>query len=1074
MDDMDPIINEFLIESHENLDQLDRDLVDLEAHPGEKNLLASVFRTIHTIKGTCGFLGFAKLESITHVSENLLSKLRDGELDMTPDITNALLTMVDAVREILSNIEKNRSEGDIDYSDLVELMAYLQSGGNPESKKTETLKADGERNIGQAKTPAEHSLGGSRDNVNPILSEFLAESYENLNQLDRDLVDLEAHPREKSLLASIFRAVHTIKGTCSFLGFNQLESIAHVGEKLLSKLINGDLDMTPDIANSLLAMVDAVREILSNIENNHSEGGVDYSGLVESLAYLQSGENPETYKIESLKADKQEYFSPPEESAAPFASGSLFERLGGQNTVDTLVDKFFDKVLADSRIKIFFEGIVTERLRNKKKSYWAFAFGGESQFTGKSLREAHQLLLDKGLSEEHFEAMIGIFNETLCEMDIPDDLVQEACKIALSTRDEIFGKARGKIVESVPATEDAPTIPEEKELKPRGGTDRRMGNIKEEETFLAIHKDRRGGGDRRSESIRVGVDLLDRLMNLVGELVLARNQMIQFAVTQSDPSFRSTTQHLDQLTSELQEGVMKTRMQPIGNVWNKFPRVVRDLAALCGKKVHLEMEGKETELDKTLIEAIKDPLTHIVRNSVDHGIEMPDERIAKGKSPEGRLSLRAFHEGGQVNIEIVDDGGGIDPEIIKTKALGKNLITPQEAARLTDRELINLIFTPGFSTAEAVSNLSGRGVGMDVVKSNIERIGGTAEIQSKVGQGAILKIKMPLTLAIIPALIVTCGALRYAIPQVNLLELVGLESIEGETAIEYIQGSPVYRLRGNLLPLVYLNKLLQIESQSKSNIVNIAVLQVGSCQFGLVVDGINDTEEIVVKPLGKQLENINIYTGATIMGDGKVVLILDAMGMAQRANVVDQESRDHIRKDAGDPEEAKNADRQALLVFSPGNETRMAVPLSRVERLEEFNLSMLENSDGKQVVQYRGDIMPVIFLSDVFDIKTSRKEDDILRVIVYSDRGRSVGVVVDKIIDIVEEVVTLKEGLVGQGLLGSTVVQNKVTDLLDVEGVIRRVDPEFYNNPAAATSNNIEKTPVNDYGFQNSSEGGCR
>ncbi len=891
------------------------------------------------------------------------------------------------------------------------------------------------------------------DDMSPIIGEFLTESYENLDQLDQDLVDLEANPGEKNLLASIFRTIHTIKGTCGFLGFTKLESVAHVGENLLSKLRDGELSMTPDIANSLLTMVDAVREILSNIENDHSEGDIDYSDLVELITHLQSGRNPESKKIETTKTVKKKKSRSVKEPTAHSVSGSLFERMGGQNTIDVLIDQFFDKVLADKRVKKFFKGVDTERLRNKEKSYWAFAFGGESEYAGKALAEAHQPLLDKGLADQHFEAMMEIFNETLCEMDIHADVVQEACEIALSTRDEILGRAQA---EPVPASDDAAAIAEVKESVRRDVEDRRSGDKEAEEAFLTSHKDRRARGDRRSESIRVDVGLLDRLMNLVGELVLARNQMVQFTATEPDPSFLSTTQHLDQLTSELQEGVMKTRMQPIGNIWDKFPRVVRDLAATCGKKVRLDMEGKGTELDKTLIEAIKDPMTHIIRNSVDHGIEMPDERVANGKNPEGRLSLRAYHEGGQVNIEIVDDGGGIDPEKIKTKALSKNLITPQDASHMSDRELINLIFAQGFSTVETVSHLSGRGVGMDVVKSNIEKIGGTVDIQSKVGQGTTLKVKIPLTLAIIPALIVTCGTLRYAIPQVSLMELVRLEVVEGESAIETIQGSPVYRLRGNLLPLVYLKEALEIEGPSNSDAVNVAILQAGSCQFGLVVDGINDSEEIVVKPLGKLFNGITTYAGATIMGDGKVVLILDAMGLAQKAHVVDQEGRDHVRKDVNDQEEAKGIDYQTLLVFSPGNETRMAVPLSMVARLEEFNPDILENSDGKQVVQYRGNIMPLIFLSDVFGMDTSRKEEDTVRVIVYSDQGRSVGVVVDKIIDIVEEAVTLKKGSVGQGLLGSTVVQDKVTDLLDVEDVIRRVDPDFYKNQPVATSNNIE------------------
>ncbi len=885
------------------------------------------------------------------------------------------------------------------------------------------------------------------DDMSPIISEFLTESYENLDQLDQDLVDLEANPEEKSLLASIFRTIHTIKGTCGFLGFTKLESIAHVGENLLSKLRDMELAMTQDIANSLLTMVDAVREILSNIENNRSEGDIDYSDLVELMTYLQSGGNPEPEELEALEAAHRLNSSSrsPMETPAEDTAGSLYERIGGQKAVDAAVDIFFDKVLADDRVKQFFVDVDTERLRNKEKSFWTFAFGGESQYTGKTLREAHQPLLDKGLNEGHFRAVMENFEGALRELNVPENLIEEASIITLSTREEVLGRGQA-------TTAEAPQNAAMQEVE-RSEADRRSGDKDAEESYLANYEDRRIGGDRRSESIRVDVELLDRLMNLVGELVLARNQIVQFTTNERDAAFISTAQHLNQLTSELQEGVMKTRMQPIGNIWNKFPRVVRDLAKSCGKKVRLDMEGKDTELDKTLIEAIKDPLTHIVRNSVDHGIEMPDERAAAGKSPEGRLFLRAYHEGGQVNVEMVDDGGGIDPEKIKAKAISKNMITHQEAERMSDRELINLIFKPGFSTAEKVSNLSGRGVGMDVVKTNIEKIGGSVDIQSRVGKGTTLKVKIPLTLAIIPALLVTCGPLRYAIPQVSLVELVRLDEGESESAIEYIQGSPVYRLRGNLLPIVYLNEELGVECDSKKgDAVNIVVLQADDRQFGLVVDGISDTEEIVVKPLGKQLKGINAYAGATIMGDGMVALILDAMGLAQKAHVVAEGGRDHVRAEAQDREEAKGTDRQTLLIFSPGNETRMAVPLSMVARLEEFNQDIVENSGEKQVVQYRNEIMPLIFLSEVFGMNSIRKEDDTMQVIVYSDQGRSVGVVVDKIIDIVEEAVTIKKGSFGHGVLGSTVVQDKVTDLLDVEGVIRQADPEFYENQLATAS----------------------
>ena len=902
------------------------------------------------------------------------------------------------------------------------------------------------------------------DDMSPIISEFLTESYENLDQLDQDLVDLEANPEEKSLLASIFRTIHTIKGTCGFLGFTKLESIAHVGENLLSKLRDGELAMTQDIANSLLTMVDAVREILSNIENDRTEGTVDYSDLVELMTYLQSGGNPESMEQEfEAHISQPEPMAPPEtisaetapeemESNEPSTAGTLFERLGGQNAVDSVVDNFYDKVLADDRVRHFFENVDTERLRNKQRAFITYAFGGESKYTGNSLREAHQPLVENGLNDKHFQAVMEHLGTTMNELSVPEPLIKEACSKILSYRDEVLNKeADDQIVDHQTPMADHALASYSVEEVDRREDDRRSGDKEMEEAFLANNEDRRSGNDRRSESIRVDVDLLDKLMNLVGELVLARNQIIQYTSSERDATFISSTQHLNQLTSELQEGVMKTRMQPIGNIWNKFPRVVRDLAKSCNKKVRLDMEGKDTELDKTLIEAIKDPLTHIVRNSVDHGIEMPDERRAKGKNPEGRLFLRAYHEGGQVNIEIVDDGGGIDPEKIKAKAISKNLITYQDAARMSDRELVNLIFNPGFSTAEKVSNLSGRGVGMDVVKTNIEKIGGNVDIQSRVGEGTTLKVKIPLTLAIIPALLVTCSGLRYAIPQVSLVELVRLEAEEGKTAIEYIQGSPVYRLRGNLLPLVYLNQELGIGSAEDNDSVNIVVLQADTRQFGLVVDGISDTEEIVVKPLGKQLKGITAYAGATILGDGMVALILDAMGLAQKAHVLTEVGREQALNAEDRKSDAQAGDRQTLLIFSPGNNTRMAVPLSMVARLEEFDQHIVELSGEKPVVQYRGDIMPLIYLSDVFGLSSARDENETMQVIVYSDQGRSVGVVVDSIIDIVEESVNIKKGSAGQGLLGSVVVQGKVTDMLDVEGVIRQADPDFYENQLVAT-----------------------
>ncbi len=483
-------------------------------------------------------------------------------------------------------------------------------------------------------------------------------------------------------------------------------------------------------------------------------------------------------------------------------------------------------------------------------------------------------------------------------------------------------------------------------------------------------------------------------------------------------------------------------MQPIGNIWSKFPRTVRDVAVSCGKQVRIEMVGKETELDKTIIEAIKDPVTHLVRNAVDHGIETPEARKAAAKDAEGLLFLRAFHEGGQVNIEITDDGAGLDVEKIRKKAVQKALISADQAARMTEREITNLIFLPGFSTAEKVTNVSGRGVGMDVVKTNIEKIGGTVDVQSKLGQGTTVRMKIPLTLAIIPALIVTSGGDRYAIPQVSLLELVRLEGEQARKGIETVQGAPVYRLRGRLLPLVYLDRELhrdaaRQESASEEN-VNIVVLQADDRQFGLVVDDISDTEEIVVKPLSKQLKSINIYAGATIMGDGKVALILDVLGLAECANVV-SEARDRVLAELDDNlSRAKcGGAEKAVLLFQYGENGRMAIDLSMVARLEEFPVDAVEMADGLEAVQYRGQIMPLIRVSEVLQTRQQKsRPTQSVQVVVYADQERRIGLVIDRILDIVQESFVIERQTQRKGVIGSAVIQKRITDVLDVPGLI--------------------------------------
>lgn len=558
------------------------------------------------------------------------------------------------------------------------------------------------------------------------------------------------------------------------------------------------------------------------------------------------------------------------------------------------------------------------------------------------------------------------------------------------------------------------------------------------------------------ETIRVGVNLLDRLMNLVGELVLARNQLLQFSNGTQDAGFQAVSQRMNLIATELQEEVMKTRMQPIGNVWSKFPRTVRDLALNCGKELRLQMVGQDTDLDRTIIEAIKDPLTHLVRNCIDHGIESPEIRIKAGKAASGLVKLRAFHEGGQVNIEVSDDGAGLHVERIRQKAIDRGLVSAQQAVRMSDRDITNMIFLPGFSTAEKVTKVSGRGVGMDVVKTNIEKIGGTVDVQSLAGKGTTVRVKIPLTLAIIPALMVTSGGERFAIPQVSLLELVRLEATEAGKGMEMVHGSPVYRLRGRLLPLVYLNRELHL-GQNANNAAanyssNIVVVQADGREFGLVVDEITDTEEIVVKPLGKQLKGVTAYSGATIMGDGRVALILDILGLAQRAQMIAETRESSQTEKQLEPEnagrkEARATDHQTLLVAQCGERGRVAIPLTLVARLEEFSTSEIELAGQQEVIQYRGQIMPLIRLSQVVAGGAARKAstpiEERVPVVVYSESGRSVGLIVDRIVDIVDEKLIIQSPAQRRGVLGSSVVQKCVTDLLDVPSVVRELIPGF-------------------------------
>lgn len=764
-----------------------------------------------------------------------------------------------------------------------------------------------------------------------LIKEFLVESYENLDRLDRDFMALEKDPTNRDCLGSIFRTIHTIKGTSGFFAFERLQALTHVGEGLLSKLRDGELVLSSVMANALLAMVDAVRGMLGDIESAGVEGLTDYSALIARLSAFQ----------EELPSDTP--------SDAPTVT-SPEPKIGPLTAM-------FEAANAQSRAALEAPG-----------------------------------------------------------------------------RDQAPAPTPTLVAAPAPT---AATPPPSIRVLPKADQDGKTPAAAESQH-----------GSLADTTIRVEVGLLDRLMNLVGELVLARNQILQLSQGNTDQAFIRTTQRLNLLTTELQEGVMKTRMQPIGNAWSKFPRVVRDLAVSCGKQVRIEMTGQETELDKTLIEAIKDPLTHIVRNSIDHGIEMPDKRVAAGKPVEGLLSLKAFHEGGQVVIEIADDGGGINTKRVVDKAVEKGLITREQAAKMNSREMVNLIFAPGFSTVEKVTNISGRGVGMDVVKTNIERIGGNVDVQNRFGHGTTLRIKIPLTLAIIPALIVSSGGERFALPQVNLLELLRLDTVQMRDEIENVYGAPVYRLRGCLLPVVFLNRELGLADTVKGA-MTLVVLQAEERRFCLVVDGVHDAEEIVVKPLAKILKPLSVYAGATIMGDGRVALILDVLGIAKRAHAVAKVAERQTHEVTAI--EQPKANLQALLVFQSPDDGRMAIPVSKISRLEEIDASRVERTGGAEVVQHRGIILPLL---RIFDLLPERRKEPrnpdcgvpegTLQVVIHAHGNRRVGLVVGRILDTVEHSLVIERAASRQGIVGCLVVQDRITELLDVEKVVSGVIADFY------------------------------
>ncbi len=880
--------------------------------------------------------------------------------------------------------------------------------------------------------------------MDDLLREFLTESNESLSALDMELVQLEQNPNDDSLLGNIFRLVHTIKGTCGFLGLPRLEAVAHAAENVLGRIRDGELTVTPESISLILESLDAIKYLLACLEETEAEPEGDDRNLIDRLNAVAEGKAPIAGSAFGGNEEDERFetsVSPdfPDggrdgagvSPSGPVSAPALIDRLGGPEGVSRAVEIFYGKVLADERLAPFFEGADLGRLRAMQQAFLTMALGGDQAYEGRNLREAHASLVARGLNDGHFDRVMTALRQTLEDLGADEDLMIDVLTVAESTRSEVLG-----LSDHVPAEAER-----QRETMPREAT--QVPSPSAPKGGLAIHGDGpvEGPGQESQEpresaianqSIRINVSLVENLMNLVSELVLTRNSLLQMVRDQGENELHVPLQRLSQTTSELQEGIMKTRMQPIGNAWNKLPRIVRDLSIDLGKKIDLRMKGADTELDRQVLELIKDPLTHMVRNSADHGIESPKERVAAGKPQTGVISLDAYHQGGHIIILIADDGRGIDVAKVRAKAVKNGLASEAELAGLSDQQVQQFIFRAGFSTAEQVTNVSGRGVGMDVVRTNIERIGGTIELKSTQGKGSVFVIKIPLTLAIVSALIVGCAGQRFAMPQISLVELVRA-SETGQNRIETINGSPVMRLRDRLLPLVNLRRLLGLgddaEEQGKSSGSEsgnlILVTTVGSMRFGIIVDRVFDTEEIVVKPVAPLLRDIPLYSGNTILGDGSVVMILDPNGIASTVGNITLTEEEfgeavHARSRSGE-------DKETMLVFRAGDTSPKAVPLSLVARLEEIPVSEIEVSDGLPVVQYRGQLMPLILVSSRASMRTEGHQP----VVVFMDDEQSMGLVVDEIVDIVEDRLKIEFTGAGDGLLGSAVIDGRATDVID-------------------------------------------
>jgi two-component system chemotaxis sensor kinase CheA len=901
------------------------------------------------------------------------------------------------------------------------------------------------------------------------MNEFNVEAFELLEKAETSLLALESGESLAVHFDPIFRAFHNLKGAAGMMELADLQAFVHKLESLLTPF-KTSLSLPKEMIDLFLTKIDVTKCIIrgerfdSHIEvpgqksfPATSEVHTQLPSALENSKARVASESEEKSTITEMvgsarDASQLEFFSECNEILNRIAM--TLEKVVKSGARPELIDSLYRDVhsLKGGAFLVGYAqmGELSHALENcldklRESGAMPKPVLLDLIFKGTDILERIVSSLEKG-SSENFKNEIDAFIPLLLEVGTNANRAAEFVKLTeIAKPTEVVESEKVSMpskfeVEFVTSEPQPETETEKQELV---------------------------------STIRVPVPLLDKLMTLVGEMVLVRNQVIQFSNKNDDLEFSNLSQRLNVVTGEIQGEMMKTRMQPIGNVLSKFQRVVRDLSKDLKKKIELQLEGSETELDKSLLEAVKDPLTHIIRNSCDHGIETPEERKAKGKPEGGTIKVHAFHEGGQVIVEIIDDGRGLHREKLIAKAIEKKILTPEKAEQLSDREAMNLIFAPGFSTAAQVTNVSGRGVGMDVVRSNVDQIGGAVELDSVPNKGTTIRLKIPLTLAIVPAMIVRAGPDRYAIPQIKLVELVRIEKGKGENQIEYLQGKPVVRLRGLLLPLLDLKQVLKFDNYESRKVteeaeaINIVVLSSEKKSFGLIVDEIQDTADIVVKPLSRFLKSLAVYSGATVLGDGSIALILDVAGVANMAMRNSELSDNTKANELRDAEAIRSSeDSQEFLLFKVNAPTKHAVFLGYVHRLEEFDRSAIEFSGGQRVMRYRNAVMPIISLNKTLGYNDPEIQSKVVPVIVTQKSGKYYGIEVNEILDVLTTDASVDGSIIDrEGILGNIMTQNEVIVVVDPhrclpknagsEKAIASVLPQVTRSSSNSTMNQV-------------------